>query len=98
LGSPMLGPFTRDDRDAFFTRLFAADLRLRSTGPVTVAGDRTYRVAVRQTVHYVVAGIDVDEDGMSLFTVVDLPQGPVITDHIWWRLPRPPKPSMVWID
>jgi len=98
LGSPMLGPFTRDDRDAFFTRAFAAGLRLRSTGPVTVVGNGTYRVAVRQSVHYVAEGIDVDEDGMSLFTVVDRPEGPLITDHVWWRLPRPPKPSMAWID
>jgi hypothetical protein len=49
-------------------------------------------------VHYVVAGIDVDEEGMSLFTVVDSPQGPLISDHVWWRLPRPPKPSMAWIE
>jgi hypothetical protein len=98
LGSPILGPFTRDDRDAFFTRLFAAHLRLRSTGAATVAGEGTYRVAVRQTVHYVAAGIAVEEDGMSLFTVVDRPEGPLISDHVWWRLPRPPKPSMAWID
>jgi hypothetical protein len=98
LGSPMLGPFTRDDRDAFFTRAFAAGLRLRSTGPASVVGNGTYRVAVRQSVHYVAEGVEVDEDGMSLFTVVDRPDGPVITDHVWWRLPRPPKPSMAWID
>jgi hypothetical protein len=98
LRSPMLGPYTRDDRDAFFVRLFAADVRLRSTAPPTVVGDGPYRVAVRQTVHYVVAGIDVDEEGMSLFTVVDSPQGPLISDHVWWRLPRPPKPSMAWIE
>jgi hypothetical protein len=96
--SPMLGPFTRGDREAFFARLFAADLRLRSSGSASVVGDGPYRVAVRQTVHYLAAGIDVEEDGMSLFTVVDLPAGPRISEHVWWRLPRPPMPSMAWID
>lgn len=95
---PMLGPVTRQDRDALFGRLFAAGLRLRSTGAPQVVGEGPYRVAVPQTVHYVVAGITVDEAGMSLFTVVDRPEGPLVTDHVWWRLPHLPKPSMAWLD
>jgi hypothetical protein len=95
---PMLGPASYQERDDLFRRLFAADLRLRSSGAVQVVGDGPYRVSVRQTVHYTVAGITVDEDGMSLLTVVDRPDGPVVTEHIWWRLPHPPKPSMAWID
>jgi hypothetical protein len=98
LRSPMVGPFTRDDRDAFLTRLFTAGLRFQSSGPVSVVGDGPYRVAVRQTVHYVAAGIDVEEEGMSLYTVVDLPAGPRISEHVWWRLPRPAEPSMAWVD
>jgi hypothetical protein len=94
---PMLGPLERSDRDRLFTQLFAAGLRLRSTGPAQVVGEGPYRIVVRQTVHYVAAGITIDEDGMSLFTVVDRPDGPQVSDHIWWRLPRAPKPSMVWV-
>jgi hypothetical protein len=43
-----------------------------------------------------VAGVSVTEQGVSLFTLVQLQDRPVILEHLWWRPLASQAPSMLW--
>jgi hypothetical protein len=97
LARPLIGPLHRDELPQFLRRLMAASVSLRTTGEPEVVGSGPWRVAVRQTVHYEVRGVPVDEEALSLFVVVVDDGRPTVRNHVWWR-PQTPLPSMRWAE
>ncbi|HYY10033.1 MAG TPA: hypothetical protein VE781_03800 [Kineosporiaceae bacterium] len=96
LDQPVMGPFSGRELDDFYTHLFGADVHLTTDGPPQVTGTGPYRVAVLQTVHYVVKGVPVTEQAVSLFTLIRVEDRPVIVSHVWWRPLAAKTPSMLW--
>lgn len=96
LSAPVVGPFSGKELDAFYGSLFGAGVRLTTEGPAQVTGQGPYQVAAVQTVRYTVAGVAVTEQGVSLFTLVQLADRPVILEHLWWRPLGAQGPSMLW--
>jgi hypothetical protein len=93
---PLVGPFSDRQLDDFYRSMFRADVHLTTDGPVQVTGTGPYRVVVVQTVHYTIAGVHETEQAVSLFTLLQLQDRPVVLDHVWWRPPSPQAPSMLW--
>ena len=85
LASPVVGPFSGKELDDFYGSLFRAGIRVTTDGPVQVTGTGPYHVVAVQTVRYSVAGVAVTEQAVSLFTLVQLRDRPVILEHVWWR-------------
>jgi hypothetical protein len=96
VSSPVVGPFFGKELDGFYASLFQAGVRLTTDGPVQVTGKGPFHVVAVQTVRYTVAGVAVTEQGVSLFTLVQLPDRPVILEHVWWRPLAARAPSMLW--
>jgi hypothetical protein len=96
LDQPVVGAYSGTQLDDFYRSMFRAGVRLRSDGPPQVTGKGPYRVAVLQTVDYTVAGVPVTEQAVSLYTVIQLRDRPVITEHVWWRPLAATAPSMLW--
>jgi hypothetical protein len=96
LDQQVVGPFSGKELDDFYTSLFRSDVHLTTDGPVQVTGNGPYRVVAVQTVRYTVAGVAVTEQAMSLYTLLQLPDRPVILEHVWWRPLAAHAPSMLW--
>jgi hypothetical protein len=96
LDQQAVGPFSGKELDDFYSSMFRAGIRIRTDEPMQVTGQGPYRVVAVQTVHYTVAGISVTEQAMSLFTLVQLQNGPLILQHVWWRPLATQAPSMQW--
>ncbi len=96
LAQPAIGPLRGQELDEFYRGLFRAKVQLSSDGPPQITGSGPYRVAVKQTVRYTVAGVAVTEQAVSLFTVLQLRDRPVILEHVWWRPLAAQAPSMLW--
>jgi len=92
----VIGPFSGKELDDFYESLFRAGVRVTTDEPVQVTGNGPYRVAAVQTVHYTVAGVAVTEQAMSLFTLLQQQDGPLILEHVWWRPLAAKAPSMLW--
>jgi hypothetical protein len=92
----VVGPFSGKELDDFYQSLFRAGVRVTTDAPPQVTGNGPYRVAALQTVRYTVAGVAVKEQAVSLFTLLQLQDGPVILEHVWWRPLAPKAPSMLW--
>jgi hypothetical protein len=76
--------------------VFAAGGSLESTGRIEVQRPNTQKITVPQRLRYSVFGVDVVEDGVSMFTLVEIDGRPKVYEHFWWR-PYPAKaPSMLW--
>lgn len=81
--------------DSLLDAMFAAQVSLETTGRVEVQGDHQH-VTVPQRLRYRAYGVDVAEDGVSLFTLIDIDGRPKVAEHMWWR-PYPARaPSMLW--
>lgn len=76
--------------------LFRASVSLKTVGPVTVVVERFWRASVPQRYRYEVHGLTVVEDGVSLYTLVDVDGRLKISQHVWWRPLAPRSPSMLW--
>ena len=96
LDDPVVGPHRGKDLDDFYGSMFRAQVHLTTDGPVHVTGNGPYRVVAVQTVRYSVAGVAVTEQGVSLFSLVQLQDRPVILEHLWWRPLAAQGPSMLW--
>ena len=96
LASPVVGPFSGKELDDFYGSLFRAGIRVTTDGPMQLTGTGPYHVVAVQTVRYTVAGVDVTEQAVSLFTLLQLQDRPVILEHVWWRPLVPKAPSMLW--
>jgi hypothetical protein len=96
LDQSVVGPFTGRELDDFYRSLFRAGVRLTTDGPVQVTGTGPYRVVAVQTFRYTVAGVQVTEQATSLFTLLQLQDGAVILEHVWWRPLAAQAPSMLW--
>ena len=96
LDQPVIGPFSGKELDGFYQALFRSGIRVTTDGPLQVTGNGPYRVVAVQTVRYTVAGVAVTEQGMSLFTLLQLQDGPLIRQHVWWRPLAAKAPSMLW--
>jgi hypothetical protein len=54
------------------------------------------KLSVQQRMRYTVYGVDVVEQGVSLFTLIDIDGRPKVYEHFWWR-PYPARaPSILW--
>jgi hypothetical protein len=96
LASPVVGPFSGKELDDFYGSLFRARVSLTTDGPMQVTGTGPYHVVAVQTVRYTVAGVDVTERAVSLFTLLQRQDRPVILEHVWWRPLAAQAPSMLW--
>jgi hypothetical protein len=96
LASPVVGPFTGKELDDFYRSLFSAGVHLTTDGPMQVTGNGPYHVTVVQTVRYKAAGIAVTEQAVSLYTLLQLQDRPVILEHVWWRPLAAQAPSVLW--
>jgi len=96
LDQSTVGPFTGKELDDFYRSLFRAGVRVTTDGPVQVTGQGPYRVVAVQTVRYTVAGVQVNEQATSLFTLLQLQDRAVILEHVWWRPLAAQAPSMLW--
>jgi hypothetical protein len=92
----VVGPFSGKELDDFYQSLFRAGVRVTTDAPPQVTGNGPYRVAAVQTVRYTVAGVAVTEQAMSLFTLLQQQDGPLILEHVWWRPLAAKAPSMLW--
>jgi hypothetical protein len=87
-----VGPALDDLLDA----VFAAKVSFETPGRIEVLGGDAQHLSARQRVHYRVYGVDVVEEGVSLFTLVEVDGVPKVAEHMWWR-PYPARaPSMLW--
>jgi hypothetical protein len=92
---PVIGPFSGKELDAFYGSLFRVGVRVTTDSPMQVTGKGPYQVVAVQTVRYTTAGIDVSEHGVSLFTLQQLQDRPVILEHVWWRPLSAHAPSLL---
>ncbi|HEY2948709.1 MAG TPA: nuclear transport factor 2 family protein [Micromonosporaceae bacterium] len=83
--------------DAVLDAMFDAGVSLETTGRVIVVGDGAARATVPQRFGYQVNGLNVSEDGVSLFSLVRVGGGTRIAEHVWWRPQGPQYPSMRWV-
>jgi hypothetical protein len=76
--------------------VFAADGSLESTGRIEVQSPDALKITVQQRMSYTVYGVDVVEQGVSLFTLIEVDGRPKVYEHFWWR-PYPARaPSILW--
>jgi hypothetical protein len=76
--------------------LFRASVSLTTVGPVTPVVERFWRATVPQRYRYEVHGLKVVENGVSLYTLVDIDGTLKVAQHVWWRPLAPQSPSMLW--
>lgn len=96
LGSVIMGPFRGAELDDFYRSIFRADVHLVTDGPVQVTGTGPWHVSTLQTVTYTVAGVPVTEQAVSLYTLLDRQDSPVVIEHFWLRPLATQVPSMLW--
>lgn len=92
----LVGPMDGVELAGLVRRLARADVALETTSPPVVTGTGPYRVAVAQQFSYVVQGVSVHEEGVSLFTLVRADGRLRIAEHTWWRPFGTTSPSMLW--
>jgi hypothetical protein len=83
--------------DTVLDAMFDAAVSLETTGRYTVVGNGRARATVPQRFRYQVNGLDVVEDGISLYTLVVVDHDVKISQHAWWRPQGPRYPSMLWV-
>jgi hypothetical protein len=83
--------------DSLLDGMFEANVSLETTGRVSVVGDGPARASVPQRFRYQINGLNVVEDGVSLYSLVVVNGKLKISQHVWWRPQNPQYPSMRWV-
>ena len=92
---PLITAAVGPELDRLLGAVFAAGATMEATGRMEVAPDAQH-VTVPQRMRYHVYGVDVVEEGVSLFTLIEIDGEPKVAEHFWWR-PYPARaPSMLW--
>jgi hypothetical protein len=97
LERPLVTAYAGNELDKLLSSMFGASVALKTTGRVTIAGDDTSHATVTQQFRYQVRGIQVAEDGISLYTLAPVNGKLKVAQHMWWRPRAPGAPSMLWL-